>query len=356
MTDWYKGKQIDYEVREVDPATWRDAGQLAAAKEMEITRDDATDYREGIRLSVRGWSGAERYLRVYFLPTQYGETERVCLGTFLATRPRTAYATAMVHELTGYSPLKELSRGLLPRGYNAPAGSDAISFAANTCRRWCRAPVVRGAATHELAGVYAANDQDNPLSFVKGLLATAGMEPVVDTLGRIVFSPIRAAEALQPTWTFGDSPDGSIMFPEVTEEYAWFDVPNAVEIVFEGDGATIVGRADNYGAYSPVSRVARGYEAGLREIASDPAVSQAAADAAAMRRLRELSSAERSISYRHGYCPVKLGDCIQMDYTRYALRARLLVRRQVISCASSSCTVDETGTWTERLFGYDEQG
>jgi hypothetical protein len=356
MTDWYKGKQIDYEVREVDPSTWRDGPQLMAAKDMEITRDDATSYREGIRLSVRDWSGPERYVRVYFLPTQHGETERVCLGTFLVSRPRTSYNANRAFELSGYSPLMELSRGLLPRGYNAPAGSDAIAFAEGACRRWCRAPVLRGTATHELAGVYAANDHDDPLSFVRGLLAMAGMEPVVDPYGRIVFSPLRAAEALQPTWTFGDSSDGSILFPDVAEEYAWFDVPNAVEIVFEGDGATIVGRADNYGAYSPVSRVTRGYEAGLRETASRPAVSQAAADAAAMRRLRELSSAERSISYRHGYCPVRLGDCIQMDYRRFALRARLLVRRQVISCTSSSCTVDETGTWTERLFGYDEQG
>lgn len=350
MTDWYKGKQIDYEVREVDPSTWRDGLQLMAAKDMEITRDDATSYREGIRLSVRDWSGPERYVRTYFLPTQHGETERVCLGTFLASRPRTSYNANRVYELSGYSPLMELSRGLLPRGYNAPAGSDAIAFAASTCARWCRAPVVRGQASYTLSSSYVASGQDNPLTFVQGLLACAGMEATVDAWGRIVFSPVRAAEALQPTWVFSDTPGHSILFPDVSEEYSWFDVPNAVEIVFEGQGATIVGRAENTAASSPVSSSSRGYEAGLRENSAVPTTSQEAADAAAMRRLRELSQAERRLAYRHAYCPVRLGDCIQLDYTRFALRAKLLVRRQVISCTSSSCSVDEQGTWTERLW------
>ena len=71
----------------------------------------------------------------------------------------------------------------------------------------------------------------------------------------------------------------------------------------------------------------------------------------AERLLRELSSVEYKVSYSHGYCPVRVGDCVRLNYKRAGIAdIKAKVISQSIPC-EPGCTVDETAVFTTKLWG-----
>jgi hypothetical protein len=67
--------------------------------------------------------------------------------------------------------------------------------------------------------------------------------------------------------------------------------------------------------------------------------------------LRELSTVEYTVSYSHGYCPVRLGDCIRLNYTRAGLiDVKAKVVSQSIKC-EPGCPVSEKAVFTTKLWG-----
>ena len=61
--------------------------------------------------------------------------------------------------------------------------------------------------------------------------------------------------------------------------------------------------------------------------------------------LKELSSIEYTITYTHGYCPVHVGDCVRLNYSRAGLnniKARVI--SQDIKC-ETGCSVTETAVF-----------
>ena len=71
----------------------------------------------------------------------------------------------------------------------------------------------------------------------------------------------------------------------------------------------------------------------------------------AERLLRELSTLEYTISYTHGYCPVRIGDCVRLNYTKAELiGVKAKVISQSIKC-ESGCQVTEKAVFTKKLWG-----
>ena len=71
----------------------------------------------------------------------------------------------------------------------------------------------------------------------------------------------------------------------------------------------------------------------------------------AEKTLKELSSLEYSITYTHGYCPVRIGDCVRLNYSRagiYNVKAKVI--SQNIKC-ESGCPVTEKAVFTTELWG-----
>ena len=67
--------------------------------------------------------------------------------------------------------------------------------------------------------------------------------------------------------------------------------------------------------------------------------------------LRDLSSLEYSVSYMHGYCPVRLGDCVRLNYEGAGLKNVVgKVISQSIKC-EPGCPVTEKVTYTKKLWG-----
>ena len=66
--------------------------------------------------------------------------------------------------------------------------------------------------------------------------------------------------------------------------------------------------------------------------------------------LREMSSLEYTISYTHGYCPVRVGDCVRFDYNRFGLKdTKAKVISQSIKC-EPGCPVSEKAVFTVKLW------
>ena len=66
--------------------------------------------------------------------------------------------------------------------------------------------------------------------------------------------------------------------------------------------------------------------------------------------LRELSTLEYTVSYTHGYCPVRIGDCVRLNYERAGIidvKAKII--SQSIKC-EAGCPVTEKAVFTKKLW------
>jgi hypothetical protein len=73
-------------------------------------------------------------------------------------------------------------------------------------------------------------------------------------------------------------------------------------------------------------------------------------DEYAERLLKTLSTVEYSISYSHAYCPVRLGDCIRLNYSRAGVTGvKAKVISQSIKC-EPGCPVSEKAIFTSKLW------
>ena len=66
--------------------------------------------------------------------------------------------------------------------------------------------------------------------------------------------------------------------------------------------------------------------------------------------LKEMSSLEYTVTYTHGYCPVRIGDCVRLNYRRAGLNGiKAKVISQNIKC-ESGCPVTEKAVFTTELW------
>ena len=66
--------------------------------------------------------------------------------------------------------------------------------------------------------------------------------------------------------------------------------------------------------------------------------------------MRALSSIEYTVSYKHGYCPVRVGDCIRLNYARAGINnIKAKVISQSIECIPG-CPVTEKAVFTTKLW------
>lgn len=85
------------------------------------------------------------------------------------------------------------------------------------------------------------------------------------------------------------------------------------------------------------------------DLAGEPTKAQL--DEYAKKLLKSLSSVEYTISYSHGYCPVRMGDCVRLNYSKAGMTdIKAKVIKQSIDC-SSGCKVTETAQFTAKLWG-----
>lgn len=352
MVDWMSSMEQTFEYYIVDPGTWRDVKQIDNVESCTIERDLDTATLGSASIDVTGSIG-ECYVRTYLVAIQNGVRERYPLGTFLIQSPSISFdGRRQTINADAYTPLLELKENLPPFGYSLLKGENIMDNAYRLVREYARAPVVKTACTTNLYNDFVAETNDTWLSFITDLIANAKYTFALDEMGRILFSPKQDTASLQPVWTYTDD-NSSILYPEISVDRDLYGIPNVVEVVYSNSAEHYYARVVNDDPNSPTSIINRGREIIHRvtdpDMIGDPTRNQI--QEYAERLLRELSTLEYTITYSHGYCPVRLGDCVRLNYKRAGLTGiKAKVISQTITCASG-CRVTEKAVFSNKLWG-----
>lgn len=351
MPNWLTSMQRTYEYFVVDPSSWRDKRQIRDVKSCSIERDSEADTLGSASIDTAEMLG-ECYVRAYLITIQNGIRERHPLATFLIQTPNFSFdGKAPSNTADAYTPLLELKENPMPIGYSVLKGENVMDAAYRITRDRVRAPVVKPSCDTKLYNDFVANLDDTGLSFVSDFILNAKHELALDEMGRILFAPIQDLASLQPVWTYTDD-NSSILLPELSIKSDLFGIPNVIEVVYSDAKHNVYVRVVNDDPNSPTSTVNRGRELVHRvtDVSSmgDPTENQI--EEYARNLLRQLSTVECTVTYTHGYCPVRLGDCVRISYSRSGLEdIKAKVIKQSIKC-TSDCLVTETAQFTKQLW------
>ena len=351
MPNWAASMQQTFEYYIVDPWTWKDTKLLDNVKSCTIKRDSDSETLGSATIDISESVG-ECYIRAYLVTIQNGIREKHPLGTFLVQTPSYSFDGKIRDvSMDSYTPLIELKEGMPPLGYSIPKDSNMMDLSYLLTREHVRAPVVKASSTSTLFNDFVADTNDTWLSFLTDLLANAKYAYDLDEMGRIIFSPKQDAASLQPVWTYNVD-DESILYPELNMDHDLYGIPNVVEVIYSNGNGHYYSRVVNDDSNSPTSTVNRGREIIYRvtdpDLIGNPTNSQI--DKYAEQLLRELSSVEYTITYTHGYCPVRVGDCIRFNYSRAGLKdIKAKVISQSIKC-ELGCPVTEKAVFTTKLW------
>lgn len=351
MVNWAESMQRSFEYYIVDPNTWADVKPLKNVKSCTISRDSEADTLGSATIDITESVG-ESYIRVYLITIQNGITEKHPLGTFLVQTPTSSFDGKVRNvSMDAYTPLLELKEKQPPIGYSIPEDANIMENAFLIARDVARAPVVKTECSDTLTGNFVSNENDTWITFLRDLTANAKYELTLDEMGRILFNPKQDIASLQPVWTYNDD-NSSILYPDIDMDHDLYGIPNVVEVIYSNGKDSYYAKVVNDDPNSPTSTVRRGREIPYRE--NNPTLTgrptQMQIDEYATNLLRTLSSVEYTLTYTHGYCPVRIGDCVRLNYKKAGLKdIKAKVISQNIKC-TSSCEVTEKAVFTTKLW------
>lgn len=352
MPDWTKSMEQTFEYYIVDPGTWKDMKRIDTVKSCSISRDSGAETLGSATLYITETIG-ECYVRVYLITIQNGLTEKHPLGTYLVQTPSSSFdGKKQDNTLDAYTPLIELKENPPPLGYSILKGENIMKMAYQICRDNVRAPVVKADNETELYNDFVANTNDTWITFTSDLISNAKYKLSLDELGRILFAPDQDTASLQPVHTYDDD-NSSILYPEITVNHDLYGIPNVVEVVYSDANDIYYGRAVNDDENSPTSTVNRGRE--ILHRVTNPSLSGIPTELQiqkyAEQLLREVSCLEYTVTYTHAYCPVRLNDCVRLNYERAGIsNIKAKVISQSIKC-EPGCPVTEKAVFTTKLWG-----
>lgn len=357
MVDWHKSMEQTYEYYIVDPGTWCDIKKLDNVKTSTINRDAGADTLGSATIDIIESVG-ECYIRVYLVTIQNGVTEKHPLGTVLVQTPSTSF-DGRKRDVTmdAYTPLIELKEKQPPIGYSIIAKKSDGSYenimdhAVSLTSENLRAPVVEATCDKTLYYDFVASPDETWLNYISDLIDNANYTLGLDELGRVLFLPKQDVASLQPVWTYNDD-NSSILLPEITMDHDIYKVPNVVEVVYANGADCYYAVAINDDPNSPTSTVNRGRIIKHRDTSPNLAgiLTQSMIDEYAEKLLEEMSTVEYTVTYTHGYCPVRLYDCVLLNYEAAGITGvKAKVISQTIKC-KAGCLVDEKAVFTKKLW------
>ncbi len=351
MIDWTKSMNQSFEYYEVDPNTWKDKTLIRSVKSSSINRDLSSDTLGSASIDTDNTFG-ETYIRIYLIVNQNGYTDKISLGTFLIQTPNSSFdGKVMSVSMDAYTPLLELKENPVPLGYALLKNENIMKQAFMIVRSNCRALVVETKADNILEADFISNINDNWLTYIRDLIGLAKYELNLTPNGQILFDPIRKPDELQPVWTFTDD-NSSILLPELSLKHDIYGIPNVVEVICSVGLETYTARVENNDVNSPLSIQSRGRKILYRDTNPNftglPSPEQV--DEYAKNLLQALSSVEYEATFSHGYCPVRVGDGVRLNYKKAGLNdVRAKVISQNIKCATG-CTVSTKVIFTKKLW------
>ena len=351
MADWLTTMQQTFEYYKVDPYTWKDMERVENVISSSINWDSSAETLGSASINVNEPLG-ECYIRIYLITIQNGVREKHPMGTFLVQTPSYTFDGKTKNiTLDAYTPLLELKENYPPLGYSLMKGENIMDRAYVITREQLRAPVYKTTHSEVLNTNFVASLNETWISFLNDLIKNAKYNFSLDELGRILFTPEQDTKSLQPVWTYTDD-NSSILYPSLDIDHDLYGIPNVVEVIYSKENTYLYGVATNDNSDSPISTVNRGRKITHRvtnpEIIGNP--TQAEIQQYAEQTLREVSTMEYTITYKHGYCPVRVGDCVRLNYKRAGLNGiKAKVISQSIECVPG-CPVTEKAVFTAELW------
>ena len=314
MVDWTSTMQQTFEYYIVDPETWKDSKKLNTVISSKISRDLEAETLGSASITISESIG-ECYIRIYLITIQNRKREKHPLGTFLIQTPSYSFdGKVKTISTDAYTPLLELKEKNPPIGYSIYKNENILDRAYEILRNQMRAPIVRDNKDITINENFVANLDDTWMTFIIDLLDKVDMQLSLDELGRVLFSPKQDLKSLQPIWTF-NADNSSILYPNFDIDHDLYGIPNVVEVVYSNASKTVCATAVNDDKNSPVSTVNRGRRIVNRitnpSIVGNP--SEKELKTYAEKVLKQLSSIEYTITFSHGYCPIRIGDCVRLN-------------------------------------------
>lgn len=356
MPDWSASMQQTYEFYKVDPDTWGEVKKIDFITSGSVEFDSSLETK-GSASFVATDVFEDQYIRPYLMINQNKQVTKYPLGTYLCTAPGISFSGKNKEiNIDGYSPLVELKEKLPPVGYSVLRGKSILDTAYSILFEQMRGPAVRGSDASVLDADFVANMNDTWLTFITDFIGNIDYELGLDELGRVLFMPIQDINSLSPRWTYSDN-NSSILQPQITVDRDIYNVPNVVEVIYSKSNNdtnnTLYSIVKNTDKTSSVSIPSRGREVVYRE--TDPKingeVTKERLDIYANRILKEKSALEYKLTYTHGYCPVRVGDCVLLNYERAGLtniKAKVISQRINLT---PGCQVEETAVFSSSLWG-----
>lgn len=351
MINWNETMIQTFEYYKVNPKTWMDEKILNNIIDSSIDIDSGAETLGSATFTTSEILD-ECYIRIYLIAIQNGIREKIPLGTYLVQSPAYNFDGKLINiSLDAYTPLIELKEKMPPLGYFTKKDKNILDETYRLIKDNLRAPVVKSKSDDKVPYDFVSNTDDTWLTFVKDLVATANYEIDIDEMGRIVFEPKKLTNALAPKWIYTDD-NSSILYPDISIDNDIYGIPNVVEVIYSSDKFHHYVRVENNEDDSPISIKNRGREIIHRvnnpEISGTPTPSKIKRYAEDL--LKELSSIEYSITYTHGYCPVKVGDCVMLNYKKANIKnVKAKVVSQNISCIPGT-PVEEKAVFTDNLW------
>lgn len=351
MVDWTSSMQQTFEYYVVDPNTWKDTRKLDTVLSCTIDRDLEAETLGSTTIDITG-SLDECYIRVYLVTIQNGVTEKHPLATVLVQSPSTTYDGKIQSvSMDAYTPLLELKEKPVPLGYSVSKNTNILDISYRLARENMRAPVVKTTCDETLYSDFVSYNDDTWLSFLTDILSNAKYTLDLDEMGRLLFAPKQDISSLAPVWTYKDD-DISILYPELSFDRDLYGIPNVVEVIYSSGKKYAYAKVINNDSNSPTSTVRRGRE--ILHRVTDPSLSGEPTERQikeyAENLLKSLSTVECTISYSHGYCPVRIGDCVRISYPKAGINdVKAMVISQSIKC-TPGCQVTERAIFTTKLW------
>lgn len=358
MVDWTATMQQTFEYYIVDPKTWKDIKKINNVIKSTISRDSEAETLGSASISVTESMG-EEYIRIYLAVIQNGVKSKHALGTYLTQTPGYSFDGKIKNiTMDAYTPLIELKEKYPPLGYSLNKGDNIMARVYDIVKEQARAPVVRSDKEDILHYNFVSNLDNTWITFVMDLLSNADMKIELDELGQILFAPDQEMTSLQPIWTY-DVSNSSILYPSLDAEHDLYGIPNEVEVIYSNGTSVSHVKVVNDDPNSPTSIQNRGRKITRRitnpDVLGKPSERELLEYATKM--LKALSSVEYTITYKHGYCPVRVGDCVRLNYEQAGLKnIKAKVISQSIECIPG-CPVTEKAVFTNELWkGSNDNG
>lgn len=329
MTGWEEPFEGRLRWVAVDPATWRETGAVSGVVlGGSVDLDDSDPVKASASVDVDGpldLSGG--LLRLYLdAHGADGGVRTACIGTFGAEVPRlTVSSTGSVGSASLYGTLRLAQDSVPGASVHVPAGADPVAAAADALRRAGLQTVAeRGPQRLAEARTYGLSTEgdagDDLLSIASDLCGAAGFrDPAPDPWGRALLRRRLDDGARAPDWSLAEGPDCRFLDSMSLERDP--AGPNCVKVVCSSGGGYTVATARDDDPASEASTVRRGREV-WEVVRPSEALDNEGALALARRTLRERSAPLRTVTLRHIYFPLALGDVFDLSWPSAGLSGR----------------------------------